>query len=79
MYERPDMTRCIKYLREVAEALVHLHSQGVIHLDIKLLNILRYNFRLRLTDMDAATDEGTPCTTLHGFKHAVMCYMFILA
>lgn len=56
--ERPDLSFSKRYLREIGEALCHLHDQGVAHLDVKMQNILRYNGHLRLTDMDAATEMG---------------------
>lgn len=55
MYERPDLAHSKVYLKEIATAVGHLHERGIVHQDLKPLNILRYDNRMVLTDMDAAS------------------------
>jgi serine/threonine protein kinase len=54
--ERPNLNKIRGYVQEVLEALRHLHSKGLAHLDVKALNIVRLavDNRLRLIDLDAA-------------------------
>ncbi len=41
--------------QQVAESIKHLHDQGIVHGDLKLLNIVRIDERLRLIDLDACS------------------------
>jgi serine/threonine protein kinase len=41
---------------EIAEALKHMHDHGVLHGDIKPLNIMRAGGRIKLIDLDAAAN-----------------------
>ncbi|KAF0717419.1 Aste57867_2301 [Aphanomyces stellatus] len=45
-------------MEEVAQSLQHIHSKGIVHSDLKMLNVLRVANRLQLIDMDAATEVG---------------------
>jgi serine/threonine protein kinase len=45
-------------MKDTAEALSYLHSRGIMHGDIKMLNVLRLKTRLQLIDMDAAAVIG---------------------
>jgi len=45
---------------QVAEALHHLHSKGIMHGDVKPLNVMRMKGRYLLIDMDAAAQFGEP-------------------
>ncbi|ETV77916.1 serine/threonine protein kinase [Aphanomyces astaci] len=56
--ERPDDTKIRPMMRDVALALAHLHGHGMIHGDLKKLNILRVHQTLQLIDLDAATRVG---------------------
>ena len=59
--ERPDMTHVRAIMEEIAHALKHLHDdKKIIHGDLKMLNILRVDGRIRLIDFDAACTLGTP-------------------
>ncbi|KAF0692747.1 Aste57867_16205 [Aphanomyces stellatus] len=42
-------------MEEVGRCLQHIHGRGIVHGDLKKLNILRAANRLQLIDMDAAT------------------------
>ena len=44
---------------ELAEALDHLHSNGVVHGDVKPLNIMRCGNTIKLIDLDAAASIDT--------------------
>lgn len=49
-----------KYLRQVLEGLIYLHSQGVVHRDVKAANILLTNEGdIKLTDFGVSTKVST--------------------
>jgi len=48
----PDTKRA--FLKQIATAISHLHANGFVHGDIKLLNAVRYQGSLRLMDLDAS-------------------------
>ena len=56
LQERPDLNTVRNILTEVFEAVAHLHDKGLMHGDLKLLNVVRFrrDNRLRLIDLDAA-------------------------
>mmetsp|Transcript_17354 Transcript_17354/g.42443 ORF Transcript_17354/g.42443 Transcript_17354/m.42443 type:complete len:126 (+) Transcript_17354:671-1048(+) len=41
-------------MKEVAEALLHLHLKGIVHGDLKMPNVVRTGARLLLIDLDAS-------------------------
>lgn len=43
---------------EIAQALQHMHSNGVIHGDVKSKNIMRIGHRVKLIDFDASVTIG---------------------
>jgi serine/threonine protein kinase len=53
--ERPDNTRIRSMLSDIIKAIQHLHENGVVHGDIKLMNVIRSQDTMKLIDMDAAT------------------------
>ena len=53
--ERPDGDHLRVMMKEVAEDLHHCHKNGIIHCDLKMLNVVRVNGRMKLIDFDAAT------------------------
>ena len=57
--ERPDLAHVRMLMNQVGEALQHLHSKGIIHGDVKMLNIVRVDGRMRLIDLDAACKFGS--------------------
>jgi len=57
--ERPTLKEIKRYTKQLAEALGHLHAKSIMHGDIKLLNALRLDKRIRLIDMDSAALIGT--------------------
>ena len=53
--ERPDLNKVRVLMRETMECVQHLHETGLVHGDIKMLNVVRLiDNRLRLIDLDAA-------------------------
>lgn len=52
--ELPDEDHVRMMMKEVAESLRHCHENGIIHCDLKMLNIVRVNGRMKLIDFDAA-------------------------
>lgn len=59
--ERPDMVTVRKLMKEVGEALAYLHASGLVHGDLKTLNVVRINNRLCLIDFDASAKIGIDC------------------
>ncbi|KAF0712818.1 Aste57867_4646 [Aphanomyces stellatus] len=56
--ERPSETERRNLLQQVAEALQYLHSNELVHGDVKKLNVVRVENRLKLIDLDATTTKG---------------------
>jgi serine/threonine protein kinase len=54
--EYPDKAQIRVFVEQLAEAVKHVHSKGVIHGDWKLQNVVRFGGRLRLIDLDAAVE-----------------------
>jgi serine/threonine protein kinase len=54
--EQPDLSSLRIILTQVFKAVNHLHEKGLMHGDLKLLNVVRFRLdgRLRLIDFDAA-------------------------
>lgn len=51
----------IKHItRHLCESLSHLHDHGIIHGDVKPLNVMRVGERWKLIDLDAAVPLGQP-------------------
>ncbi|RHZ16055.1 hypothetical protein DYB31_006247, partial [Aphanomyces astaci] len=56
--ERPGRGDIQAMLLNVAQCLAHLHGCGIVHGDVKALNVLRVHHQLKLIDLDAATPVG---------------------
>lgn len=52
--ERPSISNIRYMMHEVGLALLHCHSHQVVHGDLKMLNVLRVDGKMRLIDLDAA-------------------------
>lgn len=72
--ERPRLAQSKSYLREIAEDLEHLHDNGIVHQDLKALNVVRYNDRLALIDMVAASVIGMKATTSRASDGTLTAY-----
>ena len=46
----PDLNAVRAQAQQVAESIDPLHNRGIVHCDLKLLNIVRIGRRLRLID-----------------------------
>jgi serine/threonine protein kinase len=56
--------RALDLATALAEALAHLHSNGLIHRDVKPSNIIYVNGRPKLADIGLVTDGSGECTIL---------------
>ncbi|KAF0696831.1 Aste57867_12432 [Aphanomyces stellatus] len=56
--ERPNENKSKCLLYDVAMGLQYLHERGVVHGDLKKLNVLRVQNQLKLIDFDAAVPVG---------------------
>ncbi|KAF0689927.1 Aste57867_18668 [Aphanomyces stellatus] len=56
--ERPSDTKTRSYLHDIALSLNRVHKNGLVHGDMKKLNILRVHNQLKLIDFDATTTVG---------------------
>ncbi|RHY83342.1 hypothetical protein DYB35_010334, partial [Aphanomyces astaci] len=56
--ERPGRGDIQAMLLNVAQCLAHLHGCGIVHGDVKALNVLRVHHQLKLIDLDAANPVG---------------------
>ena len=54
--ERPDKDDVRFLAKQLAEAIKYIHSEGLIHGDVKLQNVVWFGGRLRLIDLDAAVE-----------------------
>lgn len=53
-FESPSIGLRLGYVEDVIDCLLSMHSRGLMHGDIKALNIVRLNGRMRLIDLDAS-------------------------
>ena len=53
-----DFTRVKIYAKQILEALEHIHSEGLLHGDVKPLNIVRSKGRFKLIDLGSSVRFG---------------------
>ncbi|KAF0700907.1 Aste57867_8593 [Aphanomyces stellatus] len=58
--ERPDENKTKSLLSDVVLGIQMLHKQGLVHGDLKKLNVLRVDNQLKLIDFDASVRVGHP-------------------
>ena len=64
--QKPSVSDAKAIMRQVAEALVHVHACGVVHMDIKPANILVSSTgRPVLADFDVSTDARLRTTAVY--------------
>jgi len=56
--ERPGPMAIRSMMKELAEALLHLHEKRIVHGDLKMPNVVRTDTRLLLIDLDASAKVG---------------------
>ena len=56
--ENPSPEYIRQILKDVAQALLHCHSHGIVHGDVKMGNIVRVGKRMKLIDLDSAMVLG---------------------
>ena len=82
--ERPVGAEARQLMFEVAVCLRHFHNRHLIHGDLKMLNVVRFQDRLRLVDMDSsiilkgggAKHFGVPGNFSTGLVPPEMIYTF---
>jgi len=52
--ERPTGDAVRSMMLEVTECLQNIHSKNLVHGDLKMLNVVQFNHRLRIIDMDSS-------------------------
>jgi len=76
IFEGSWVEACLRMTREIALALDHAHSRGVLHRDVKPSNImLGPDGRVRLLDFGLATAQGTTKLTRSGAQLGSVPYM----
>lgn len=66
---RPDLPEVLRIAEALADALVYLHSQGLMHRDIKSSNIIFVEGHPKLADIGLVTEIGVERTLLGTFGY----------
>ncbi|KAK1736247.1 serine/threonine-protein kinase [Skeletonema marinoi] len=68
--EQPKLDSIKAMLRQVFEAVQHMHEKNLMHGDIKMVNIVRFRIdnKLRLIDLDASAEISVAEETFAGAK-----------
>jgi len=71
-----DIERACHYLNQVADALGHLHSRGLVHLDVKPQNILfSDDYTVKLIDFGIAQQAGSAQEVSNGQAFGTVTYV----
>lgn len=74
--QRLDWEEAVQYARQIAQALEHAHTAGVIHRDLKPANLMLTRDRsLKLTDFGIARDTTATALTAAGRTVGTYAYM----
>jgi serine/threonine protein kinase len=71
-----DIERACHFLNQIAEALGHLHSRGLVHLDVKPQNILfSDDYTVKLIDFGIAQQAGSVQEVMNGQAFGTVTYV----
>jgi serine/threonine protein kinase len=66
-----DPGKALDLIRQLCEALVYMHSQGVVHRDLKPENVLVKDGRIKIMDFGIALDESARRLTWSGLSSTI--------
>ena len=71
-----DIERACHFLNQIADALGHLHSRGLVHLDVKPQNILfSDDYTVKLIDFGIAQQAGSAQEVMNGQAFGTVTYV----
>jgi serine/threonine protein kinase len=59
--EKKPEEEVVSIFKQVVQGLVHLHQLSIVHLDIKVHNLVFASGRVKLIDLAGSLDENRPC------------------